>query len=217
MASPHIAGIAALIKQKHPLWSPDAITSAMMTTADTTDQTGAPILAQQTNQISPATPFDFGGGAINPSRAIDPGLVFNVDFKQYVKFLCSVPGVDDMSVRQAVGVACPIQKTWCSDLNTPSVTVSNLIGSRIVLRRVTNVGIADEKYMVIVREPLGVKVTVIPQVFKVSVNASRHITIILNATQMTNAYTFGEILMLGEKKHAVRVPVAVYVSSTIGR
>ncbi|XP_027083865.2 subtilisin-like protease SBT2.6 [Coffea arabica] len=216
MATPHIAGIAALIKQKHPHWNPSAIISAMTTTADIADQTGAPILAQKTKQISAATPFDFGGGAINPSRAIDPGLVFNINFMQYVKFLCSVPGVDDMSVRQAVGVSCPIQKTRCSDLNTPSVTVSKLIGSRRILRKVTNVGNADEKYMLIVKEPLGVKVTVIPQVFKISVNASRRITIQFNATEATNAYTFGEILMLGEKKHVVRVPMAVYVSSTIG-
>ncbi|CAI9095604.1 OLC1v1031592C1 [Oldenlandia corymbosa var. corymbosa] len=216
MAAPHIAGIAALIKQKHPDWSPAAITSAMMTTADVVDQNGAPILAQQTNQLSHATPFDFGAGAVNPSRAMDPGLVFEVNFKQYVDFLCSVPGVDDMSVRQAVGIACPPRKKWCSDLNTPSVTVSSLVGSRRILRRVTNVADEAEKYMVVVREPLGVKVTVIPESFKISPNSSRHLTIILNATQTTNAYTFGDIQFLGENKHVVRIPLAVFVSSTIG-
>ncbi|MCD9558595.1 hypothetical protein HAX54_016039 [Datura stramonium] len=194
MATPHIAGIVALIKEKHPSWSPTAITSAMMTTADVTGHSRTPILAQKTNQLASATPFDFGAGLVNPSREIDPGFVFKSGFKHYVLFLCSVPGVDDMSIRRAVGVGCPKKKrSWCSDLNTPSVTISNLVGSRNVFRRVTVAGV-DEKYQVIVKEPLGVSVSVTPQVFKVNANASRHVNIALNATQTTNTYSFGEIM-----------------------
>ncbi|KAK4422986.1 Subtilisin-like protease SBT2.6 [Sesamum alatum] len=217
MATPHIAGIAALIKQKHRHWSPAAITSAMMTTADVLDHSGAPILAQHKNRLAPATPFDFGAGSINPSRAIDPGLVFDAYFENYIQFLCAVPGVDDMSIRRAVGVECPAKrKEWCSDLNTASVTVSNLVGSRKVIRRVRNVGDADEKYTVMVKEPLGVKVRVRPEAFKISVNASRFITLLLEATQRTNAYTYGEMVLRGSKNHFVRVPIAVFVSSSLG-
>ncbi|KAI3453452.1 hypothetical protein Pfo_010115 [Paulownia fortunei] len=206
MATPHVAGIAALIKQKHRSWSPAAFTSAMMTTATVNAHSGAPILAQHENKLAPATPFDFGAGSINPSKAIDPGL-----------FLCAVPGVDDMSIRRAVGVGCPAKrKEWCSDLNTASVTVSNLVGSRKVIRKVTNVGDADEKYRVIVREPVGVNITVTPQVFKISVNASRYIKLLLEATERTNAYKFGEMVMEGNKNHVVRVPIAVFVSSSLG-
>jgi len=39
-SSPIIAGIAAVIKQHHPLWSPMAVKSAMMTTAYQTTKTG---------------------------------------------------------------------------------------------------------------------------------------------------------------------------------
>lgn len=215
MATPHIAGIAALIKQKHPDWSPSAITSAMMTTADVTYRNGSPILAQDTNQLSPATPFDFGAGFVNPSSAMDPGLVFDTFFKDYVQFLCSVPGVDEMSVKQAVGAECPTKKTWCSDLNTASVTISHLVGTRKVIRKVRNVGNAEEKYRVTIREPSGVEITVSPQVFKISINASRHITLSLSATRASNAYTFGEMVLQGNRKHVVRVPISVYVGSSI--
>lgn len=218
MATPHVAGIAALIKQKHRKWSPAAITSAMMTTANVTGRSGAPILAQYTNKLAPATPFDLGAGLINPSRAIDPGLVFDASFRHYVEFLCAVPGVDDMSIRRAVGVGCPPpdkRMQWCSDLNTASVTVSNLVGSRKVTRRVTNVGDADEKYRVIVQEPSGVKMSVAPSSFRITVNASRYIIIQMEARQRTNAYTFGEMLLEGSRGHVVRVPISVFVSSLL--
>ncbi|XP_058009473.1 subtilisin-like protease SBT2.6 isoform X1 [Hevea brasiliensis] len=216
MATPHIAGIAALIKQKHPKWSPAAIASAMMTTADTTDHAGSNILAQSTNQLTPATPFDMGAGSINPARAIDPGLIFDAHFEHYVEFLCAVPGVDDDSVRRAAGIGCPIRRgAWCSDLNTASVTVSNLVGSRKVVRCVTNVSRRNEEYRVTVREPIGVNVTVTPKVFWIRGNASRHLRIMLKATRVTRTHRFGEIVLHGSRNHIVRVPVAVYVSTTL--
>ena len=214
--TPHIAGVAALIKQKHPRWSPAAITSAMMTTASTFDHSGSPILAQLTNQIAPATPFDFGAGFINPVHAIDPGLVFDSHFEQYVQFLCAVPGVDEGSVRRAVGTSCPTnRRAWCSDLNTASVTISNLVGSRKVIRSVTNVSSRNEVYRVTVRQPSGVNVTVSPRVVVINGNASKHLRIVLTAIKATRTYTFGEMVLHGSRKHVVRVPIAVYVSTSL--
>ncbi|KAJ6961040.1 LOW QUALITY PROTEIN: hypothetical protein NC652_000046 [Populus alba x Populus x berolinensis] len=198
MATPHIAGIAALIKQKHPRWSPAAITSAMMTTASTFDHSGSPILAQLTNQIAPATTVRFWCWIHKPSPCHRPRT-----------------RVDEGSVRQAVGTGCPTKRrAWCSDLNTASVTISNLVGSRKVIRSVTNVSSRNEVYRVTVRQPSGVNVTVSPTIV-INGNASKHLSIVLTAIKATRSYTFGEMVLHGSRKHVVRVPIAVYVSKSL--
>ncbi|KAK6935099.1 Peptidase S8/S53 domain [Dillenia turbinata] len=60
MATPHIASVAALIKHKHPKWSPSVILSVMMTTADAVDHHHALIQAQQAGGLTPSMPFDLG-------------------------------------------------------------------------------------------------------------------------------------------------------------
>lgn len=117
-----------------------------------------------------------------------------------------------MSIRRMTGIECSNRKKWCSDLNTPSVTVSNLAGSRRVIRRVTNVGDADEKYNVLVRQPDGVRIKVAPEFFGIRMNSSRYIELVLEPTRVTNAYTFGEMVLQGSQNHLVRVPISVYVS-----
>lgn len=79
MATPHVAGIAALIKQYNPSWTPSVIASAMSTTATKYDKNGEPIMAEGSDLYSlhPSTPFDFGAGLITATRAINPGLVFS--------------------------------------------------------------------------------------------------------------------------------------------
>lgn len=79
MATPHIAGVAALIKQYNPSWTPSMVASAMSTTATTYDNLGDPIMAHGFDlyTLYTSAPFGFGAGLVNPSRALHPGLIFS--------------------------------------------------------------------------------------------------------------------------------------------
>nr|CAB3485293.1 unnamed protein product [Digitaria exilis] len=225
MAAPHVAGVAALIKQRHPTWSPAMVMSAIMTSADASDRSGRPLMARGSEgSLDPATPFDMGAGAVNAARAMDPGLVFDAGYRDYLRFLCSVPGVDDAAVLRAVGAPCPLPPAragagaaarWCSDLNSASVTVASLVGSRRVERRVTSVGAENETYVAYVRAPEGVAVRVWPAEFAIAPGATRTLRIVLNATAPGSAFSFGEVVLRGDRKHRVRIPLAVYPTSKL--
>lgn len=73
MASPHVAGAAALVRAVHPDWSPMEIKSAILTTA-----ISAGLLSNQSGgAIVPAIPFDVGAGRVNLEMAAEAGLVLD--------------------------------------------------------------------------------------------------------------------------------------------
>ena len=53
--------------------------------ASVSDGRGMLILAQGMPQKI-ADPFDYGGGHINPNKAADPGLIYDIDPSDYNKF-----------------------------------------------------------------------------------------------------------------------------------
>ncbi|RWR87704.1 Peptidase S8/S53 domain-containing protein [Cinnamomum micranthum f. kanehirae] len=163
MACPHVAGIVALVKSLHPSWSPAAIRSALTTTASTTDTSGEPIFTIGDAQKL-AGPFDFGGGIVNPNRASDPGLIYDMGVTDYVHYLCSF-GYNNSAISKLTlhPFVCPSKKPSILNLNLPSVTVPNLRSSVTITRTVTNVGPIDSTYVISVEHPLGVKVAVRPQ------------------------------------------------------
>ncbi|KAK8473545.1 hypothetical protein PHAVU_001G165266 [Phaseolus vulgaris] len=169
MACPHVSGIAALVRSAHPGWSPAAIKSAIMTTAEATDHTGRPIL----DESQPAGVFDMGAGHVNPQRALNPGLVYDIRPDDYIIHLCSL-GYTRSEIfsitHRNVSCNAVMKMNRGFSLNYPSFSVIFKDGERrkMFRRRLTNVGSANSIYSVEVMAPEGVKVIVKPKrlVFK---------------------------------------------------
>jgi subtilisin family serine protease len=75
MASPHVAGAVALLRQLHPDWTPDMLQSALETT--TSYQT---VLSNN----APASQFDQGAGRIQVDQAAKVGLYLPVTRAQFL-------------------------------------------------------------------------------------------------------------------------------------
>ncbi|OIW18698.1 hypothetical protein TanjilG_13450 [Lupinus angustifolius] len=213
MAAPHIAGIAALIKQKHPHWSPAAIKSALMTTSTTLDRAGNPLLAQLTSETEvmkfvKATPFDYGSGHVDPTAALDPGLIFDAGYEDYLGFLCTTPGIDVHEIRNYTHTPCNNTMGKPSNLNTPSITISHLVGTQVVIRTVTNVA-EEETYAITARMDPSIAIEVNPPAMTVKAGASSKFSVTLTVRSVTGTYNFGQVLMKGSRGHKVRIPVVV--------
>ncbi|CAL8990506.1 unnamed protein product [Prunus brigantina] len=211
MAAPHIAGIAALIKQKHPHWSPAAIKSALMTTSTTLDRAGRPLQAQQYSEtqamkLVSATPFDYGSGHVDPRAALDPGLIFDVGYQDYLGFLCTTPGIDAREIRNYTNCACNYTIGHPSNFNSPSITVSHLVRSQTVTRTVTNVA-EQETYVITTRMAPAIAIEANPPAMTLKPGASRKFSVTLTVRSLSGTYSFGEVLMKGNRGHKVRIPV----------
>lgn len=201
MAAPHITGIATLIRQLHPRWSPMAIKSALMTSAAVLDNKGNPIM---TDTGGPAGPFDYGSGQVTPNSAADPGLVYDSGPIDWTRFLC---GTGEL----------PASNTFCrlfgsrdpSDLNQPNIAIGDLAGTQTVTRTVTNVGSRRATYTATVTAPDGVTATVSPKKLTLSPGqkASYKVTF-ARTTAAYESYVNGS-LVWSDGTHAVRSQLVV--------
>ncbi|KAJ4823823.1 hypothetical protein Tsubulata_035740 [Turnera subulata] len=170
MSCPHLAGVAALLKKAHPEWSPAAIRSAMMTTADTMDNTLQPIKDAGDDDQSAATPLAIGAGQVNPNKALDPGLIYDADSIDYVNLLCAL-NYTEKRIKTITGSSSYNCSGKSLDLNYPSFiaffNVNNSKSDSTIVqefhRTVTNVGAASATYTAHITGVNGLKVSVEPE------------------------------------------------------
>ncbi|XP_044956191.1 subtilisin-like protease SBT3.8 [Hordeum vulgare subsp. vulgare] len=199
MACPHVSAVTAMLKSVHPQWSPAMIKSAIVTTASVTDRFGMPIQAEAVPR-KPADPFDFGGGHIDPDRAVDPGLVYDVDAREYNKFFnCTLGYLGGCG-------------SYYLNLNLPSIAVPDLKDHVMLRRTVTNVGPTEATYHLVVESPAGIDVFVEPYVLNFTESSSKSATFMVTFTtrqRVQGGYTFGSLTWSDGSTHSVRIPIAV--------
>ncbi|XP_006647148.1 subtilisin-like protease SBT3.9 [Oryza brachyantha] len=202
MACPHVSAVVALLKSVHPDWSPAMIKSAIVTTASVVDRFGMPIQAEAVPRKL-ADPFDFGGGHIEPERAVDPGLVYDIDPREYTKFQnCTMATLD----------YCKSYMGQLYQLNLPSIVVPDLKDNVTVQRTVTNVGGFEATYKAVVDAPAGVNMIVEPLVIKFIKGGNRTATFkvtFVARQKVQGGYTFGSLTWLDNNTHSVRIPIAL--------
>ncbi|XP_042955329.1 cucumisin-like isoform X2 [Carya illinoinensis] len=203
MACPHATGAAAYVKSLHPKWSPAAIKSALMTTAD-------PMSAGK----NPEAEFAYGAGNINPSKAPNPGLIYDIDAVDYIKCLCG-QGYNTKSLQLLTG-----DNSSCSDaingtvndlnypafaLSTPPLTSINRVFNRIV----TNVGSPTSTYKAILNYPLGLRIKVTPSILSfTSLGQKLPYTLTIKGT--IDKFIVTASLTWDDGTFQVRSPIAVF-------
>jgi subtilisin family serine protease len=211
MSSPHVAGLLALLKQAHPEWTPAMARSALMTTARQD--------VRQEDGHGRADPFDFGAGHVDFSgrtttegSVFNPGLVYDAGVFDYLGFLCDTsasyvtPALTGLSCDDFGGIGF---QTQSENLNYPSIGVSEIPGSKTVIRTVTNVSNKTTSYRAKVDEPRGFDVDVSPNRIKLAPGESATFEITFtNKNAPVGTWRFGS-LTWDSGKNKVRSPIAV--------
>ncbi|GAA6527523.1 S8 family peptidase [Intrasporangium sp. DVR] len=196
MSSPHVAGLAALLRDLEPGWSPMAIKSALMTTGyDVKDDVGTAVKV-----------FRQGAGHVNPNAAARPGLVYDSGWNDWLAFLCgTTSAVGSSTCSTLVGRG---YSTDPSQFNAASLAIGALAGSETLTRKVTNVGDGSATYQASVSLP-GFDVQVSPSTLTLAPGQTQPFTVKITRTDAAlNQYTGGHLTWT-DGETSVRSPIVV--------
>ncbi|MFC9689348.1 S8 family serine peptidase [Kribbella sp. NPDC056951] len=183
MSSPHVAGAAALLFALNPSWTPGQVKSALETTAKTN--------VKKSDRVTPADPFDHGGGRIDLTKAGNPGLT-----------------LDESAANYAASATDALNRI---DLNLPSVnapTMPGVITATRVVKNVTNQTLAFTANGTTVS---GANISVIPGGFSVKPGKTQKLTIVITAPDLPDGQYFGQVnLKQANGSRALHLPVAFF-------
>jgi subtilisin family serine protease len=187
MSSPHAAGVSALVKAVHPDWTPAEIKSALMTSSVQS--------VVKEDGVTPATPFDMGAGSIRADRAVNPTVVFNETFANFV-----AAGTD------------PLHRI---DLNIPSIDATTMTGEVTTSRTLRNVSGREQELRIAIQAPAGVTIKVSrsaagPNITALNIrkDESYKFWVTIKAPDVANGQYFARITLTTPRGNPVTIPVA---------
>ena len=160
--------------------------------------------------------FAYGIGHINPTRAVNPGLVYDAREIDYVNFLCG-QGYSNQSLGLVTGdnSSCSQAKKPASHLNYPSFILSSTAKSvitSIFRRTITNVGSPVSIYKAIVNAPTGLKIEVIPNVLSLESLGQTNFFSLRFIAEINQSIISGSLIWF-DGVHQVSSPIVAHVSS----
>lgn len=158
-----------------------------------------------------ADPFDYGGGHVDANKAIDPGLIYDINVGDYLQFLCSM-GYNNTAISWMFNSAPPCRKTknFLVNFNIPSISIPELKKTITISRTVSNVGPIISVYVARIEAPPGTNVRVEPSVlsFNTSTKKLKFKVTICPLLRVQGRYSFG-YLFWEDGFHVVRIPLVV--------
>lgn len=127
-------------------------------------------------------------------------------YEDYLGFLCTTPGIDVHEIRNYTNTPCNNTMGHPWNLNTPSITISHLVRTQTITRTVTNVA-EEETYAITTRMAPAIAIEANPPAMTLKPGSSRKFSVTLTVRSVTGAYSFGQVLMKGNRGHKVRIPV----------
>ncbi|MCU0756139.1 MAG: S8 family serine peptidase [Xanthomonadales bacterium] len=159
MATPHVAGAAALLRTVHPQWTPAELRSALTLTATP--------LVREPLGAALATPDLAGSGMLNVAAAVRAGLVMPEVFAAYL-------------------AANPASGGQPRRLNLPALRNRSCAGQCSIERRFRNTLAGSSQWNVSVTPPAGVEVEVHPASFTFSGDPAAVQTLVIRARPSGN-------------------------------
>ena len=163
--------------------------------------------------------FAFGAGQMNPTRAVNPGLIYDMDEMSYIQFLCregySGSTLPTLVAPQHINCSKIIPGLGYDALNYPTMQLSlknkQEPTTGVFRRRVTNVGQAISIYNATIIAPKGVEITVKPMTLSFTrVLQKRSFKVVVRANPKMSSIMVSGSLVWKSSRHTVRSPIVIY-------